>query len=181
MLALKLAQKAWKTALNALTLGQGLQAVLSNNASVSAGALDNQVAPAAVILAAFLVTPLRTGVFKVIVNYSFTDSAADTVSIGITAQATETAFSGGTLITPAGAPMALRTADAGAVTATASGGAQINAVASTTLGGAGPGVVNVTAVTQALPLGVPSIVLVKVTATHNLTAQTITASCSETA
>jgi hypothetical protein len=162
----------------------GLRAALAlSNRSSTSDSLDNQNAPASVVVAAIEATPRASGIFVVNINYFGTDSAADTVTIEVVAsQGPVTAFSGGTLEQAAGSatpPLpAVRYAKAGAVTATATGGNTLVAQQSNTI--AAPGVAAM-ALTARVPLttGQAGLILIELAATHNLSAQTLNVLCFE--
>ena len=151
------------------------------NRATAVDTLDNQAAPAGVIIAAMQVTPRASGKFVLTANLDGTDSAADTITL----QASEiaaaiTGFSGGTLEQAGGGTQnlpALRFAKAGAVVAT--GGATTGYGAqSVTTAGAGAFVVSL-ASTVTAATGAPVLITLAVTATHNLSAMGLSFSCYE--
>lgn len=168
--------RALSTAQNAFS---GILAL--RNVAVTAGALDDQVAPANVIIAAISLTPRasQAGISRwiVIANWAGTTSAADTVTLQIEeAQGPPTAFAGGTVTQAGGGPTQLPTvrfAQAGAVTATSASPTVVAARQSVTTGGAVVTGISCTAtcVFVPAPANNPSLVLVTITAANNLSLQ----------
>lgn len=138
------------------------------------GALSDLSAPSAVLIAAIKATPRASGVFLVTVNYIGADSAADTVTIEVSTAEAVTAFSGGTVEqTGSGSPISpeVRYAAGSSITATAGTPVEV-AQASDRPGGAGGTSVSMTARCPLTP-GEAGLILIRLTAAHNLDTQTL--------
>jgi hypothetical protein len=164
-------------------LARGKSALLAllalQNRASTADSLDNQNAPADVIIAAAEVTPRASGIFLVVAAWAGTLSAAGTVAIDVaTAAGPVTAFSGGTVEQAGGGTPnkpAVRYAKGGAVTATATGGATTVGSSQVTLGAGGAAAVTTTA-PAALATGTPQVaglILVRETSGVNETLQAL--------
>ena len=171
----------WLEALvqQALARGKAALAGISalQNRAQTVDALDDQNAPAEVIIAAAEVTPRATGIFLVVADWAGTLSGAGTIGVDIsTAQGPVTAFSGGTVEQAGGGtPVkpAVRYAKAGAVTATATGGPGIIAEQFRTLTGGAATALTATGAAVLSPVGTPGLILVRETTAVNLTLQAL--------
>lgn len=154
------------------------------NQAVAEDALDDQTAPAGVILAAIELTPRasQNGVSRwlMVANWRGTASAADTITLELSElQGPPTAFSGGSVEQIGGGPTNLPTvryARAGAVTATSANPPLEMGQQSVTTPGAGATGVSCSGLAVFAPAAAanPSLVLVKISAGSTLTLQALT-------
>jgi hypothetical protein len=148
------------------------RASLVFGANTAAVAPANLVAPANVILAAIELTPKVSGRFVFMFGFSFTDSAADSVGLAVTA-GPAVAVTGGTLLNNIVWESSPITAAGFAATQTPAIWGQTFAAGNLTQSA------TIAGMTATLPVGTPALIILSVSATHNLSGMDLTASAFE--
>ena len=162
----------------ARAVGESSRQASANRASLVFGtntapvAPANLVAPANAILAAIALTPKVSGRFQFNFVLNFTDSAADSVGLAVTAGAA-VAVTGGTLLNNIYWESSPITAAGFAALQTPCIWGQTFAAGNLTQSA------TLTGLTAALAVGVPALIILTVAATHNLSGMDLTASAFE--